>query len=256
MRLSIPSAGHLLRLLGAVCLLGVSAAAIHAQAQSSAAGGAQQKDEQSLSVLPTSQGVLLDRVVVIVNDDLVLESDVEEEMRLAAFVPGAVNTRPMAINRLIDRTLIEQQERLQPPKPVTDKEVQDDLSELRKHIPACARYHCDTEQGWQQFLASRGFTEQELSRLWRKRMALLRFIEMRFRSGLHISQTEIDDYYQKTMLPEYAREKVKPPAEESLAPRIEGILLQQHVNQLLDAWLKSLRAQGNVRVLRGMEDAP
>jgi hypothetical protein len=227
---------------------------LDAQTVTAPKSGAQQG--AALTPLPSSQGVLLDRVVAIVNGDLVLESDVDEEMRLSAFVPGAVNTRQQAIDRLIDRTLIEQQERLQPVPPVTDKEVQDDLDELRKHIPACARFHCGTKEGWKQFLTSRGFTESELNRLWKERMELLRFIEIRFRSGVRISQQEMDDYYRKTMLPEYVKEKVKPPGEESLAPRIEGLLLQQHVNQLLDAWLKSLRAQGNVRVLRGMEDAP
>ncbi|MHB1022146.1 MAG: peptidylprolyl isomerase [Acidobacteriaceae bacterium] len=255
-RLSIPPATMLLRAFGLLCVVCAAPVVVSAQVSTSSSGKAAPQEDQPLATLPKSQGVLLDRVVAIVNGDLVLESDVEEEMRLAAFVPGAVNTRQHAIDRLIDRTLIEQQERLQPPKPVTEKEVQDDLNELRKHIPACARYKCDTEQGWQQFLISRGFTEKELNRLWKQRMELLRFIEMRFRAGLHISQTEIDEYYQKTMLPEYAREKVKPPSEESIAPRIEGVLLQQHVNQMLDAWLKSLRAQGNVRVLRGMEDAP
>ena len=40
-----------------------------------------------------------------------------------------------------------------------------------------------------------------------------------------------------------------PPALDSVSSRIEEILLQQHVNALLQDWLKSLRDQGNVIIL-------
>ena len=39
-------------------------------------------------------------------------------------------------------------------------------------------------------------------------MQLLKFIEVRFRNGISISDDEIKTYYEKTMLPEYARRKV------------------------------------------------
>ena len=39
------------------------------------------------------------------------------------------------------------------------------------------------------------------------------------------------------------------PPLDSVSSRIEEILLQQHVNVLLQDWLKSLRDQGNVIIL-------
>ena len=204
-------------------------------------------------VLP-KEGVVLDSVVAIVNDDLVLESDIDEELRFAAFQPGASSTRELAIQRLIDRALIHEQMVVQPPRPVTDQELQVEIAGLRKHIAACARYHCETAAGWQRFLADHGFTEKELDARWRERMEVLRFIETRFRSGLRIPQTEVAHYYQQTMLPEYAREHVTPPTQESVAPRIEEVLLQQKVTVMLDEWLKTLRAQGTVRMVRRQED--
>ena len=65
-----------------------------------------------------SDGVLVDQVIAVVNGDLVLESDVEEEKRLDAFQPFSHPadefSRADAINRLIDRTLILQEAKLQP----------------------------------------------------------------------------------------------------------------------------------------------
>jgi peptidyl-prolyl cis-trans isomerase SurA len=207
----------------------------------------------------TESEVTLDRVVAIVNGDLILESDVDEEARFAAFQPfsGAKPvTRDQLLDRLIDRTLILQQLALQPEPPIMDVDVDTELASLRKTIPKCAAYHCDTEAGWQKFVADQGFTMKELRERWRLRMTVLRFIEERFRMGIRISQTEIDDYYKKTLVPMYQKESVPAPSESSVEDRIQEILLQQQVDKLLDDWLAALRAQGTVRILKPGEEAP
>jgi len=203
--------------------------------------------------------VSLDRVVAIVNGDLILESDVDEEQRFAAFQPFSMPkpvSRDVLIQRLIDRTLITQQMALQPAAPITDAEVDAELATLRKAIPKCAAYHCETDAGWSKFVADQGFTMQELRERWRTRMEILRFVEQRFRTGIDVPQSEIDNYYKQTMLPTYQKENMTPPSEASIADRIQEILLQQDVDKLLDDWLAALRAQGSVLILKPGEEAP
>ena len=205
------------------------------------------------------QGVALDRIVEVVNDDVILESDVDEERRLAAFQPFRDSrnfSREQILDRLIDRTLILQQARLQAEDEVTDQQVDEQLTALRREIPACKQYQCDTDAGWQKFIADQGFTEEELRRVWRERMEVLRYIEVRFRSGIHIEDSEIRDYYEKTLLPQYARQNATAPKLEAISNRIQEILLQQRVSSLLDDWLKSLRAQGTVRSVQTSEAKP
>lgn len=206
------------------------------------------------------QGTVLDRIVAIVNDDVILESDVDEERRFESIQPYRGSTvefsRERAVERLIDRALILQQAALEPEDTITDQDLDAQLTKLRKDIPSCAEYHCETDAGWQKYLADRGFTVAAFGDLWRKRMELLRFIEVRFRSGIHISDDEIKEYYEKTMLPEYAKQKATPPKLETLSKRIEEVLLQQRVSNLLRDWLKSLRAQGSVRIMSPDEVAP
>jgi peptidyl-prolyl cis-trans isomerase SurA len=217
-------------------------------------GAAQQTDGSVAGA-----AVTLDRVVAIVNGDLILESDVDAERRFAAFQPFS-EPKPVSdddlVNRLIDRTLILQQMVLQPGPRITDSEVDAELAVLRKSIPKCAAEHCETDAGWQKFVADRGFTMDELRDRWRQRMEVLRFIEQRFRMGIRISQAEIDAYYKTTMLPVYAKENAQAPAEATIADRIQEILLQQRVDKLLDDWLTSLRAEGGVRILKPGEEAP
>jgi peptidyl-prolyl cis-trans isomerase SurA len=211
---------------------------------------------------PSSQpgAIQIDRVVAIVNGDLILESDVDEERRFVAFQPyGTPNeafSRQDAINRLIDRALILQQDGEQAMSPITDAEETTDILDLRKAIFACHQYHCETDEGWLHFLADNGFTEEEFRQRWRERMTMLRFIEQRFRMGIRIEPAEINQYYQETLLPEYASRHVAPPTLGAIRDRIQEILLQQQVGKLLDDWLKALRASGDVQMVTPGEVAP
>jgi peptidyl-prolyl cis-trans isomerase SurA len=219
------------------------------------AAGAGQGSQRSQA----DRGVVLDRVVAVVNGDMILESDVDEERRFEEIQPyRSVNnfTRDRAIERLIDRTLILQQAALEPEDDVSDKELDAQLLTLRGDIPECKQYRCETDEGWQRFIGDHGFTAEEFKDRWRKRMQLLKFIEVRFRNGVTISEEEIRTYYEKTMLPEYAKRNVTPPKLEAISKRIEEVLLQQQVSALLEDWLKSLRAQGNVRIMTPGEVSP
>ena len=206
------------------------------------------------------RGEALDRVVAVVNGELVLESDVDEERRLMTFQPfrdpSGAFSRDQAIERLIDRTLILEQAKLQAEAPITDAAVNAELETLRKDIPVCKEYKCETDAGWQGFLKDHGFTEEQLKTRWRERMEVLRYIEMRFRMGIRITPQEIRTYYEQTMLPEYAKQNVQPPKLEAVSDRIQEVLLQQQVSSLLADWLKSLRAQGSVLMMKPGEMAP
>ncbi len=210
--------------------------------------------------LPVVQGTQLDRVDVIVNGDLILDSDVDQEKRFAALLPygeaSGVYSRDSAIERLINRDLILQQSRLQPENAVSSEDATKDLDALRKAIPTCKEFHCETEAGWNHFLASQGFDEKSIIILWKERMEVLEFIEQRFRMGIKIDLAQIKKYYTDTMLPLYAEQHVAPPPLESISSRIQEVLLQQQVSKLLDDWLKSLRAQGSVVVMHPGEGAP
>jgi len=239
-------------------LLAMAMPSLRAQAPAPIAGHAL---AQAPPPAPTpSEGVPVDQVIAVVNGDLVLESDVDEERRFYAFQPfrdpGGEFSRADAIDRLIDRTLILQQARLQPDQRVTLDQARAQLDGLRKEIPACKQYHCETVAGWEKFVQAQGFTVAAIEELWRERMEILKFIELRFRAGIRVSPDEIKIYYDKTLTPEYVRQKEKPPPLDSISDRIQEILLQQRVGSLLADWLKSLKAQGTVRMMQPDEVVP
>ncbi len=242
---------HVLAATVAVLALGVSAL----RAQTAQARAVSPSSAEATPPPPAGKPVVLDRVVGVINGDVVLESDVNEEIRFAKLepfsgVPGRDTLRGAA-RRLANRTLILQQMKAQNDLgiKVTDEEVQKAIMDLREHLPECRQYNCTTDEGWKAFLAAHDLTEAEVFDHWKQRLMILKFIDMRFRSGIRISNQEIEDYYQKTIVPVYQRQNQKPPALSQISQRIQEILLQQQVNGLLQDWLKSLRSEGSVRIL-------
>ncbi|MDE1162807.1 MAG: peptidylprolyl isomerase [Acidobacteriaceae bacterium] len=228
-------------------------------AQSSAAPQAKPAPSPDASQAPAATGTTIDRVVAIVNNDLVLDSDVDEERRFAEITPvrDAGNfTRERIITRLINRDLILQQVRQQSDDDTSDSEFQKSLVDLRKSVPACKDGRCDTDAKWRQVLAGLGFTEEVFNMRWKQRLQVLAFIEQRFKQGIRITDTEIQSYYEKTFVPQYSKRGGTPPALAVVHDRIEEVLLEQQVSNLLSDWLKSLRAQGQVVVLHPGETAP
>jgi peptidyl-prolyl cis-trans isomerase SurA len=210
---------------------------------------------QSMDTNASSQSsVTFDRVVAVVNRQAILASDVEDEMELSILDPThdirEKMTEQQALERLISRTLIQQQIRqeYQSPNATTPSEVASRLKEIRTELPACVRAHCETDAGWKAFLTQHDLTPAEVEGYLRRRIEILNFIQMRFSQGIFITPQEIEEYYSGTLLPQYPAGQ-KPPPLQQVSPRIEEILLQQRVNQVFDSWLANLRKQGQIEVL-------
>ncbi|MDR3740651.1 MAG: peptidylprolyl isomerase [Terracidiphilus sp.] len=201
------------------------------------------------------QPVMLDRVVAVVNNRAILASDLRAEMRMAVLtppnVPGESSDTPHnALERLISRALIIQQIRADEvlsTRPTNDQ-VAARLAELRKELPECVRMHCTTDDGWKEFLQKHELTERQVTFYLRSQLELLRFIELRFRQGIQISNDEVQSYYINLLVPQYLPGQ-KVPTLDQVAPRIEEILLQQKVNAMFSDWLDNLRKQGEIEVL-------
>jgi len=197
--------------------------------------------------------VQLDSVVAVVNNQVVLASDLDLEMRVFRLLPIGSRgdfTPAKSLERLTMRALIEQQILLEDPHglEVSPKDLEDSLAELRQNLPDCKHRDCVSNQGWAAFLATLGLTPERVSQYWARRMAVLRFIELRFRSGNRVTPEEIEKYYRESLVPKYAKPEDAPPLDK-VSQRIQEILLQQKVNALLNDWLKSLQDQGQVEIL-------
>jgi hypothetical protein len=220
----------------------------------SASAQAAQSGSTAVPTANSAASITIDRVIAVVNRQVILQSDLDDEIQLSVLDPStsgnARDTRQEALDRLISRTLIQQQiqqENIPAAEPTT-AQITDRLTELRTGLPACVRSDCASDAGWHAFLAQHDLSPARVEKYLRNRLEILTFIELRFREGIRITPEEIETYYRETLRPQYPSSQTPPPLQQ-VSSRIEEILLQQRVNALFDTWLSNLRTQGQIQVL-------
>jgi hypothetical protein len=195
-------------------------------------------------------GEVIDGVIATVNRKPLLQSDWDDAVRFEAFMqqrPLASVTeadRASALQRLIDRRLLEIQmpdaNYLAPSR----EEVRADIAKLRAQIPAAS-----DQQGWQRLIAAYGFTQREIeANVWRE-MQMMNFIEVRLRPNVHVQPEEVEAYYRTQVLPDMEKAGVKIVTLQEVGPKIRELLVQQRMDELLDAWLHNLRQQTQIQNL-------
>ena len=193
---------------------------------------------------------VIDGVIATVNRKPLLQSDWDDAVRFEAFMqqkPLASVTeadRASALQRLIDRRVLEIQMTDPNYLAPSREEVRADIAKLRAQIPAAA-----DEQGWQRLIATYGFSQREVEANVRREMQMMNFIEVRLRPNVHVQLEEVEAYYRTQVLPDMEKAGVKVVTLQEVGPKIRELLVQQHMDELLDAWLHNLRQQAQIENL-------
>jgi parvulin-like peptidyl-prolyl isomerase len=188
-------------------------------------------------------------MVAVVNKRVIMQSELEQEARMECLLQSksleklTSEDRAATLDRLIDRALLEQQISKEADLDPDSDELKSALTDLRKQIPEAA-----TEDGWKRLLSSYGLTEQDVEEHLTSQMRVLRFVDLRFRDLVRVDKTAVEAYYQQKFVPEMRqREATEPPPLSQVSPKIEKILVEQRIDEMLDRWLEALRGQAHIQ---------
>jgi hypothetical protein len=193
------------------------------------------------------QAQVVDRMVAVVNKRVILESELDQATRvefllqaksIQSLVPA---NRAAVLERLIDRSLLDQQilnASMLDPAP---EELAARIKEIRAGIPGAA-----ANERWNTILAGYGLTAQDVEEQLTSEFRILRFIDLRFRGLVRVDKDAIAAYYQERFLPEVRRRNATEPKLAEVSNKIEQILAEQRIDELLNDWLKTLRAQAHI----------
>ena len=206
----------------------------------------------ALAVNAALGGDVIERVVATVNNRPILQSDWDEEVRYEAFVNHRALSsltaadRKAALDRLIDQELLRQQIKEDEQEGMLNSSppnVETSLQAIRKQYPGA-----DKTAVWQADLQRYGLRQQDLVRHIALQSRLERLIDVRLRPTIHISHSSIESYYQQQLLPELRKSGVKDVPLVEVSPKIEELLTQRRINELLASWLHDLRSQSDIRM--------
>lgn len=201
-----------------------------------------------LAPVATFAGETIDGVVATVNRKPVLQSEWDEATRFEAFMQQTpltavtVNDRVHALQRLIDRRLIEMEMPGAAAMALSREELREDVAKLRAQIPAAK-----DDKGWQTVIASYGLTERNIEDHLRSETQVLNFIDSRLRPNIHVQPEEVEEYYRSQLLPDLEKSGMQVVTLQEVEPRIRELIMQQRMSDMLDAWLHNLRQQAPVR---------
>jgi hypothetical protein len=189
---------------------------------------------------------IIDRIAISVGNQVITESQVDEDLRLTAFLNHekldlSIAERKKAAGRLIEQALVKR-----------------DLDLSRYPLPALgdadaslkdAQTSYTTESHYQEMLREYGINEEALKRRLLWQLTLLRFVDFRFRPGIQIPEADVKTYYDQELI-QWKQQGVDPvPTLEDSQLKIEEILTQQRIDQALDTWLAETRKQVTVNYL-------
>lgn len=191
---------------------------------------------------------VIDGIVATVNGQPLFQSDWEDAICFEAFMQQkpiaqvSQADRVKALQRLLDRQLLEAQiggETFLQPSP---DDVAKDVAKLRAQLP-----HGADDQAWHQALAAYGLTSETLNEHLRAEVRILNFVEVRLRPNIHVQPEEVETYYKNQLVPDLQKNGSAVVTFNEAEPRIRELLVQQRMDELLDAWLHNLRQQAEIQ---------
>jgi parvulin-like peptidyl-prolyl isomerase len=196
---------------------------------------------------------VLDRIVAVVNRQIITLSDVQRERKFLEIEPGnpaveqgssgtEVQTQSDLTQRLIEQSLIRQQIQSFPGIDVSSEEVEGQIVSLKKKTNG-------SSLSWEQQVKQLGLEPEEVREHLRWQLQVTKFFDSRFRQFAVVDEREIEGYYRDKFLPELAVRGIErhPPLPE-VEEKIRAILTEEKVNLQIDDWLKSLRESASVEV--------
>jgi len=193
-------------------------------------------------------GEVIDRIVARVNRRVVLQSELDDAMRYQAMVAQrgldslTAADRKQALDQLIDQVLIDQQidrsAYVRVPKADLDRQI----IQVRRQLGVADR------AGWEVLLARYDLTQQDVEERLAWQLDILRYVDSRFRPNIHIDKRSIETYYQDQLLPQVRKASGREVPLAEVSGKIEEILIQQRIDELMSAWLRNLRTQEEVQL--------
>jgi DNA-binding transcriptional ArsR family regulator len=181
---------------------------------------------------------VVDRLAVAVGREVITESQLDEEIRIAAFlsrqpIVRGLDTRRAAVDRLVQQLLIRREvEVSRYPLP-----GEEDLDKYFEQIQGGFRSAAEFDQA----LRTYGLTRDSLREHLALQLTTLRFIEFRFQPEINISEAEIRASYERELATWGPAHSGAPPSLEASRESIRIALTEERIDRALDAWLQERR---------------
>ena len=203
---------------------------------------------------PAARAEIVDRVAAVVNDRVITLSDVEwsflgGEAPLPEDPDGRREALEARMNQLIEQELVAQEVEKEPLFTLNEQEVEAELNKLQARYGSREKLMAEAEKS--------GLTPEQLRVIVRRQLSVLKFIDVRLRPFIIVTPEETAAYYRETLTAELKKEGIlDPPPLDQVNGRIEGLLIEQKVDQELQKWLGNAKKRARIMILLNRAESP
>jgi hypothetical protein len=178
---------------------------------------------------------IVDRIVVRIENDVILQSDVDALKRYQLFVDGKSESDDAILDRLIDQWIVRTEAQVSSFPPPAEVEIQESLERLRKSFTSAEEYETRKKQN--------GLDDRDLRDMASLELYLSNYLDSRFRPAVRVEPKAIEDFYQNAVVSRAKARGEEPPSLEAARDQIQEALVEQGINEQASQWLKESRAR-------------
>jgi len=192
----------------------------------------------------TAFAVIVDRIAIVVGDSIIKDSDIDRDVRVTEFLNGepldlSNGARKKAAARLIGQVFIRREIRMGGYPTATLQEADGQLDAIKKQ-------RFNKAAAFEHALQRYGLTALDLRSQFQWQLSVLRFIDVRFKPAVLVSDEETAKYYREHQAA-LSREHPGKATLEDRRGDIQDILTGEKVNQLFFAWLDQQRQDAKIK---------
>ena len=198
---------------------------------------AQQTSQSNSQPTPEriSQGTTIDRIVARVDVDIILLSDVRALERYQQLVDGKSETDAQVLDRLIDQWIVRNEaDTAQFPHPTADA-IDKGVERVRGSFTTPEEYETKKKEV--------GLTDSDVRKMVASQLYLSNYLDSRFRPSVHIESKDIQDFYEKAVIPRAQARGQEAPSLDAAKDVIREALIQTGIDEQANRWLAESRSR-------------
>ena len=178
---------------------------------------------------------IVDRIVARVEEEIILQSDLEQLARYQMLVDGKAESDGQILDRLIDQWIVKKEAEASRFPAASDADVERGIERLMRSFAKKEDFDAQRDKV--------GLSEEDIRQIVRAQAYLGNYLDSRFRPTVQVDEKAIEDFYEKAVIPRAKARGQEPPTFDAARDVIQEVLIEQGINEQADKWLKESRTR-------------
>jgi parvulin-like peptidyl-prolyl isomerase len=180
-------------------------------------------------------GRVVDRIVARIEGDIILLSQVRELGAFQQLIEGRAESDDRLLAEIIDQWIVQTEATESRFAQPAQSEVDRELARLIAQFPSPEAYAAK--------LRELGLSAAQVRELLARQIYVERYLDYKFRPLVQIQSADIENYYQKELLPELAKKNQPAPRLGDVEGEIRELLTQRGITALATKWLDETKSR-------------